>query len=123
MVLEPGEEAEGEAGQGLGPLPCPGLRATLSRAGSMSRRSWRSWCCGAIWASLDHRRDGPPGDPGADHGGRGACSSGEALSEEEELFRDQEKLAAYIKGQYGFYEYGTWALVRKTTACWWAWRV
>ena len=37
----------------------------------------------------------------------------EALSVEEELFRDPEKLAVYIKGQYGFYEYGTWALVRK----------
>lgn len=37
----------------------------------------------------------------------------EALSAEEELFRDTEKLEVYIKGQYGFYEYGTWALVRK----------
>ncbi|GEM_PF-85922 len=37
----------------------------------------------------------------------------EALSADEELFRDPEKLAVYIKGQYGFYEYGTWALVRK----------
>ena len=37
----------------------------------------------------------------------------EELSAEEELFRDREKLAAYVKAQYGFYEYGTWAVVRR----------
>lgn len=37
----------------------------------------------------------------------------EELSGAEELFRDREKLKAYIKVQYGFYEYGTWAVVRR----------
>lgn len=36
--------------------------------------------------------------------------AGEELSEAEELFRSPEKLRVYCKAQYGFYEYGTWAL-------------
>ena len=32
----------------------------------------------------------------------------------DQIFYDTEKLKAYIKGQYRFYEYGIWALVRKT---------
>ena len=34
--------------------------------------------------------------------------------EADQVFYDAEKLKAYIKGQYRFYEYGIWALVRKT---------
>lgn len=37
----------------------------------------------------------------------------EELSPAEELFRDEEKLNAYIQIQYGFYEYGTWAVLRR----------
>ena len=34
--------------------------------------------------------------------------------EADQVFYDEEKLKAYIKSQYRFYEYGIWALVRKT---------
>ena len=34
--------------------------------------------------------------------------------EDDQVFYDAEKLKAYIKNQYRFYEYGIWALVRKT---------
>ncbi|MCD7908956.1 MAG: GNAT family N-acetyltransferase [Clostridium sp.] len=36
---------------------------------------------------------------------------GAELGEEEALFGDPQKLPAYIESQYGFYEYGTWALL------------
>ena len=31
----------------------------------------------------------------------------------DQVFHDKEKLEAYIRQQYGFYEYGVWAVVRK----------
>ncbi len=34
--------------------------------------------------------------------------------ESDRIFCDQEKLASYVRGQYGFYEYGIWAAVRKS---------
>lgn len=37
----------------------------------------------------------------------------EEYGKEEEIFRDPDKLEAYIKNQYGFYEYGTWAVLKK----------
>lgn len=37
----------------------------------------------------------------------------EEYREEEKLFRSPEMLELYRKNQYGFYEYGTWALVRR----------
>lgn len=37
----------------------------------------------------------------------------EELSAGEELFRDEEKLRTYIQAQYSFYEYGTWAVLRR----------
>ncbi len=37
----------------------------------------------------------------------------EEYGKEEELFRDPDKLEVYIKNQYGFYEYGTWAVLKK----------
>ena len=39
--------------------------------------------------------------------------SEEEYGKEEEIFRDPDKLEAYIKNQYGFYEYGTWAVLKK----------
>lgn len=44
---------------------------------------------------------------------RDLIPAGEELSAAEELFRDGEKLEAYIRGQYRFYEYGTWAVLRR----------
>ena len=32
--------------------------------------------------------------------------------EDDRVFYDKEKLEAYIRQQYGFYEYGVWAVVR-----------
>ena len=37
----------------------------------------------------------------------------EEYGKEEEIFRDPDKLEVYIKNQYGFYEYGTWAVLKK----------
>lgn len=37
----------------------------------------------------------------------------EEYGREEAVFRSGDLLALYIKNQYGFYEYGTWALVHK----------
>ncbi len=37
----------------------------------------------------------------------------EEYGKEEEIFRDPDKLEIYIKNQYGFYEYGTWAVLKK----------
>lgn len=37
----------------------------------------------------------------------------EEYGKEEEIFRDPAKLEVYIKNQYGFYEYGTWAVLKK----------
>lgn len=37
----------------------------------------------------------------------------EELSAAEELFRDEEKLKAYIQTQYSFFEYGIWAVLRR----------
>lgn len=34
--------------------------------------------------------------------------------EADRVFRDRDLLESYIRGQYGFYEYGVWAVVRKT---------
>lgn len=34
--------------------------------------------------------------------------------EDDQIFQDREKLAAYIEGQYGFFGYGLWAVERKT---------
>ncbi len=39
----------------------------------------------------------------------------EEYGREEEIFRSPELLALYIKNQYGFYEYGTWAVVHRET--------
>lgn len=36
----------------------------------------------------------------------------EKLSREEEMFRQEEGIRTYIKGQYPFWEFGVWALVR-----------
>lgn len=44
---------------------------------------------------------------------RGLIPPEEELSAAEELFRDEEKLSTYIQIQYGFYEYGTWAVLRR----------
>lgn len=33
---------------------------------------------------------------------------------EDQSFSDPERLAAYIRHQYGFYEYGMWAVIRKS---------
>lgn len=38
----------------------------------------------------------------------------EEYGKEEEIFRDPDKLEVYIKNQYGFYEYGTWAVLKKS---------
>lgn len=38
----------------------------------------------------------------------------EELMPEDEVFCTREKLDAYIRGQYRFYEYGIWAVVRKS---------
>ena len=35
---------------------------------------------------------------------------------DDRIFQDQEKLEAYIKGQYGFFGYGLWAVERKEDA-------
>lgn len=35
-------------------------------------------------------------------------------SEADRIFCEQDKLEAYIRSQYGFYEYGVWAVERKT---------
>ena len=37
----------------------------------------------------------------------------EEYGKEEEIFRDPDKLEVYVKNQYGFYEYGTWAVLKK----------
>lgn len=37
----------------------------------------------------------------------------EEYSREEHVFRSPEQMAGYIEKQYGFYEYGTWALTEK----------
>ncbi|MGN0372930.1 MAG: GNAT family N-acetyltransferase [Enterocloster sp.] len=37
----------------------------------------------------------------------------EEYGSEEEVFRSEELLSLYIRNQYGFYEYGTWALILK----------
>jgi RimJ/RimL family protein N-acetyltransferase len=37
----------------------------------------------------------------------------EEYGEQEKLFRSPQMLRCYIKNQYGFYEYGVWALVQK----------
>lgn len=39
----------------------------------------------------------------------------ETDTEEDAIFYTQEKLSRYIRCQYGFYEYGLWALVEKKT--------
>ncbi len=39
----------------------------------------------------------------------------EEYGEEEKIFRSRELLGRYIKNQYGFYEYGIWAVVEKRT--------
>lgn len=39
----------------------------------------------------------------------------EDMSESDRVFHEPELLKAYIKNQYGFYEYGIWALVQKET--------
>lgn len=38
---------------------------------------------------------------------------GEGESEADRVFYTEELLKAYIRGQYGFYEYGMWAVVRR----------
>lgn len=38
----------------------------------------------------------------------------EEYGKEEEIFRDPDQLENYIKNQYGFYEYGTWAVLKKS---------
>lgn len=115
--VEPGEEAEGEAGQRLASAPLP-IAPELTRyivpgweyvteelAELVLRRHlglpWTIGVTGRLVIRELTREDA------------GRVPQQEVLSEEEELFRDPEKLEAYIKGQYGFYEYGTWALVRQ----------
>lgn len=39
---------------------------------------------------------------------------GEGINPDDEVFYTPEKLEAYIKNQYRFYEYGIWAVVRKS---------
>lgn len=115
--VEPGEEAEGEAGQRLAsaPLPfapelaryiVPGWEYVTEELAELVLRRhlglpWTIGVTGRLVIRELTREDA------------GRVPQQEALSEEEELFRDPEKLEAYIKGQYGFYEYGTWALVRQ----------
>ena len=41
----------------------------------------------------------------------------EEYGAEEKIFRSRELLERYIKNQYGFYEYGIWAVVEKHTGC------
>ena len=45
----------------------------------------------------------------------------EEYGKEEEIFRDPDKLEVYIKNQYGFYEYGTWAVLKKSPSLLIAW--
>lgn len=41
------------------------------------------------------------------------CIPEEEYGPQEAIFRSREALEMYCKNQYGFYEYGTWALVRR----------
>lgn len=41
------------------------------------------------------------------------CIPEEEYGREEHIFRSPEQMAGYIEKQYGFYEYGTWALTEK----------
>ncbi len=43
------------------------------------------------------------------------CIPEEEYGQEEAVFRCSDSLALYIKNQYRFYEYGTWALVHRET--------
>lgn len=68
---------------------------------------------------MDHRRDGPPADPEftLDDIPQMPEEPDVWYTEEERtadrIFYDREKLKAYIKSQYRFYEYGIWAVIRK----------
>lgn len=50
----------------------------------------------------------------AERAGNAGAGLREELMPEDEVFCTREKLDAYIRGQYRFYEYGIWAVVRKS---------